>query len=297
MGIRTRSWPVWSADDQRNRLSGFVRVGFCAADCQCPTPTYNESAEIEALRQQVQDLQAQLDAATSMTVAPSTTATSTAAVVESTITTSSTTTTETPQVETVEQFYADYVAASQAGNLTYLTPRVHPELLATYGYDQCNDAVPPDPAFDIQVEGIAGPADWSHRIDGIDFEFSDVYTVSVEMTDSLGTSRQDMHVGIVGDRLHWFTDCGDSLEPDIAAREGALVTIGGDTTSEVFDAPESWRVDVSTRDFCGVFVNRDSDGSTVEIKSGDSDFVMQIRESGRFYIETTGCDAATALEN
>jgi len=285
-----------------SRLAAVVLI-LCALSLTACAAGSDESAEVEALRQQVQELQAELDAETSTTLAQEI-ATTSPEVSETTTTTTTapttTTTTEAPQAETVADFIADYVAAAQTGNSTYFTQRLHPKLVEAYGQDQCldyNAAFAPDPAYDIRIEGVSGPADWSLRLDGIDFDFSDVYTVGIELTDSLGASRSDMHVGMVGDRLYWFADCGDPLEPEITAEDDALVAIGGDTTSEAFDAPQSWRVEVATRDFCGVYVFRDGDGSTVEIKSGESDFVIQIRESGRFYIETTGCDGASAFEN
>jgi len=259
----------------------------------------DNAAEVEALRAQVAELKTQLDAATSTTAAsqPSGSTTTTMPVEVATAATTSTTTSPT---ETVEGFVADYVAALQIDDYVYLTQRLHPRLKETYGEDQCRDSIEAagaDPAYMIEVESVTGPSEWSIRIDGIDYTFEDVYTLGTRTTTSSGTTSPDLHVALVDGRFHWFTDCGEPLPADVAVPAGSLTSIGGDTTSSAFDAPGSWRIEVRTSDFCGVMVKRDDDGSSVELKSGESDFVIQIRESGRFYIETTGCESALALVN
>lgn len=147
---------------------------------------------------------------------------------------------------------------------------------------------------------MSEPEEWAWKFDGIDLAVPNTYSVDVNVVTGAETVRQDIHLSEVDGRLYFFADCGDPIADPTAttvAPEASLVSIGGDDTSESFDAPNSWRVEATTTDFCLVKVIRDADGSTAEIKSGESDFTIQIREAGRFYVETSGCLEAVATEN
>ncbi len=125
--------------------------------------------------------------------------------------TPSPTPTATPSVETVDEFVAVFIEAFRTGDERFLQARLHPEVIELYGQDQCLARVTAfeDATFDIGVESVTGPAEWTWEVDEVATPIPDTYTITGTITREGEATPTEIHYSLVDGTLHWFTDCGD----------------------------------------------------------------------------------------
>lgn len=113
--------------------------------------------------------------------------------------------------ETPEAFLAAFAEASRTADADFFFSRLHPVVLDRYGAAECRDffaAWQPD-KIAITVRSVAGPETFTWKVEDAEITVDDVLTASVTIELANGKKvRQDIHLGIVGDELRWFTDCG-----------------------------------------------------------------------------------------
>jgi hypothetical protein len=121
------------------------------------------------------------------------------------------TATPSPDLETPEEFAGALAAAHREGDAAFLLDRLHPEVIALYGRQQCSAFVKTirDQTRDYQVTGSSDLEPWPYEPDGRSIIVDDVYSVDVEATVAGETSSEELHFGLVGEELTWFTDCGE----------------------------------------------------------------------------------------
>lgn len=87
--------------------------------------------------------------------------------------------------------------------------------------------------------------------------------------------------------------CGAS---DSVENQGVdLIQIGPDERSETFEAPGPWRVVTATQEYCAVSVLEQPSGDTVASQWAESGFVIDVEQSGRFSLASSGCDSVRAV--
>ena len=119
--------------------------------------------------------------------------------------------TPTPPVETPEEFLERFVAAIRGGDADFLLERLHPIVVEFYGERTCRHAAEDfrDKTIAITFVSARGPGIYRWVVDGHEEDVADVLTVGVVFDRQGETSRQRIHLGIVGSELRWFTDCGN----------------------------------------------------------------------------------------
>jgi len=116
-----------------------------------------------------------------------------------------------PEPETPEEFAVALAAAHREGDAAFLLQRLHPEVIDLYGRKQCASFLKTirDETRDYQVTGSSQLEPWPYEPDGRSIVVEDVYSVDVEATVAGETSSEELHFGLVGEELTWFTDCGE----------------------------------------------------------------------------------------
>jgi hypothetical protein len=210
-------------------------------------------------------------------------------------TSASSTTTPGP-VADIEEFVLGLMADFQEADRDSLTGIVHPAVLQLYGADGCRAYVAglvpatigitpdhPEPV-DVEVERdghVLQLFGWILTLDEAGAAlFPEGLLVAVDDQEALG----------------WVPDCGRVL---ITADPGdlAIVTIGGDSRSVTFDAPDSWRVEAASNGPCEVILYDQTAGTSESVGSGDTSFVVQLGGTGRYSIEALGCTQVSVIEN
>lgn len=118
-----------------------------------------------------------------------------------------------PEPESPQEFAEALAAAHRDADSRFLLDRLHPEVIDLYGRPQCAAFVKTiqDETRTYQVTGSSDLEPWPYEPDGRSITVETVYTVEVEATVEGETSTAELHFGLVGEELAWFTDCGDPL--------------------------------------------------------------------------------------
>lgn len=119
--------------------------------------------------------------------------------------------TETSETEeTVEDFIAVLAAAMKSTDVDTLVARLHPEVVARYGVEQCRTyvATQGDPAFELAHISTSAPLVWAYATDGESVDIVDAFTVTVGQTKTNGFDRREIHLARFEGEVRWFSDCG-----------------------------------------------------------------------------------------
>ena len=116
----------------------------------------------------------------------------------------------------VEAFFAQWVAALQAGDAAFLFGRLHPAVVERYGEPACRTYLGGFrfPAAAVQVlSSDAATAVWAWDTDGRSSPIADAVGVRLRRTEDGATfTESDAHVALVDGEIRWFTDCGTPKE-------------------------------------------------------------------------------------
>ncbi|MBI2169665.1 MAG: hypothetical protein HYU28_09250 [Actinobacteria bacterium] len=129
-------------------------------------------------------------------------------------TTTSTTEAAAPTTEElVSAFYEVFGAAFREAETDFLFERLHPEVIALYGEDQCRafiEKVPDNRSFEILE--VHNPAPWNYgEREGREIPIEDAIQVDVIQRIDDRDTQLDSHLAVVGDEVRWFTDCGEPI--------------------------------------------------------------------------------------
>ncbi len=91
-----------------------------------------------------------------------------------------------------------------------LMARLHPEVLARYGADQCRAyvATQGDASFGLALVATTELEAWNYATDDVSTEVPDTFTATVDQSRAGDTSRRDIHFAYVEGEIRWFSDCG-----------------------------------------------------------------------------------------
>lgn len=120
-------------------------------------------------------------------------------------------TTSPEPIEPVEEFIRALGDAITNEDADFLFDRLHPVVVDFYGRVACLDHVArfrPGPTT-FTVREVRGPGVYEWTTDGVTTPVPDTYTVDVVLASGDEQRRDTVHLGIVGTRLTWFTDCGE----------------------------------------------------------------------------------------
>lgn len=118
----------------------------------------------------------------------------------------------------LQTFIEQFVPALRNNDTAFLFQHLHPAVLNLYGAAQCQSYVnqrPVDPTYNIVVLDAQGPASWAWLASGITTQVQDVYTLDAIVTVQGQTAKRQVHFGLVGDTVYWFTECGNPLATPI----------------------------------------------------------------------------------
>lgn len=116
-----------------------------------------------------------------------------------------------PAIETPEQFLSVFTEAVQTGDSDFLLARLHPDVIDFYGKRECRAFVAnfEDPTVEFVFRSVKGPGVYEWAVDGNETDVDDVLTVTATIAQEGEKSKREIHLGIVGTKLRWFTDCGE----------------------------------------------------------------------------------------
>jgi hypothetical protein len=115
--------------------------------------------------------------------------------------------------ETPHEFLSALGAALASADADLLVARLHPEVIARYGEEQCRPYVVAiqDPTAAFEVLSVSDPEPYLWVTDGLETEIPDTLSVDVIRTiDGQGTSVT-VHITEVDGQYTWFSDCGDPV--------------------------------------------------------------------------------------
>jgi len=113
-------------------------------------------------------------------------------------------------------FFVDLVAATRAGNIVSMLPRLHPAVIDRYGEAACQENLSTraaDATYEILVRSVGDPAPWDYVTDGLTTTIPGTWTVQADVTSAGTTEARELHVTPVDGGVRWFTDCGEPLAP------------------------------------------------------------------------------------
>lgn len=116
-----------------------------------------------------------------------------------------------PLDETPEDFVAALGAAASAGDVAWLTSRLHPAVLQRYGEEACLDYVTDyvvEPGVRLRAAAVAGPGTWVWESDGRSTDVDEVYRVDAHRFSGGVETTGSIEAGNVDGALHYFADCG-----------------------------------------------------------------------------------------
>lgn len=111
---------------------------------------------------------------------------------------------------TAEEFATELAAAINAGDVDYLTERLHPAVIERYGARQCRRFVRTTLAgdeVDWEVLGSSGPAPWPYASDERETVIEDAWAVTVRQPGA-DPETSERHFTPADGTWRWFTDCG-----------------------------------------------------------------------------------------
>jgi len=114
----------------------------------------------------------------------------------------------------LQTFMGQFVPALRTNDTVFLFQHLHPAVLNLYGAAQCQSYVnqrPVDTTYNIAVLDVQGPASWEWVASGISTQVQDVYTLDANVTVQGQTAKRQVHFGLVGNSIDWFTECGQPL--------------------------------------------------------------------------------------
>ncbi len=119
-------------------------------------------------------------------------------------------------IETIARFLSNFETAWQTGNGFFLFERIHPVSIAILGRPACeelNTTFIGDPTWREVLLSVSGPTLWTNDgYPGAPVIVPNTYTVVTDGTVGGITERRTWHLGIVGEKLHWFPRTCDLLE-------------------------------------------------------------------------------------
>jgi hypothetical protein len=116
-----------------------------------------------------------------------------------------------PEVETPEEFLPLFAQAIREGDARFLFSRLHPSVVDLYGARQCRASAGAfvDPEADFVFVSTSEPGEYPWEVDGVTTPVEDVLTVQVTAVAAGEEIDREIHLGIIGTELRWFTDCGE----------------------------------------------------------------------------------------
>lgn len=120
-------------------------------------------------------------------------------------------TSTTTSAETSEAFLEVLATAIRSGDERTLFDRLHPAVLERFGAEACRVhlAAFEDPTVAFAVVSVSEPAVYAWTTTNQTTAVPDTLTVDVDVVRRGEASRAAIHLGQLGKRLSWFTDCGD----------------------------------------------------------------------------------------
>jgi hypothetical protein len=112
--------------------------------------------------------------------------------------------------ETPQQFLPLFAKAIRRGSVVFLLDRLHPVVIDTYGEGQCRTYLQRfrDRTAAYKILSMSARMQYIYSPDGLAIRVDDVFSVRVNRTANGSTSTVIIHLGLVGDQIRWFTDCG-----------------------------------------------------------------------------------------
>jgi hypothetical protein len=110
----------------------------------------------------------------------------------------------------MQDFLTQLAQALATNDTQFLFDNLHPAVLKLYGADMCQAHFKqrsPDPSYKVEFISMTGPAPWSWVPAKAPIPVEDVYTVKATVTAQNKVTTAELHVGLVGDGLYWFTQC------------------------------------------------------------------------------------------
>jgi len=143
----------------------------------------------------------------------STTSTDAPAVTEAPSTTQEPTTTTTVPAETPQQFLDALATAFATGDGEFAFSRLHPQVIARYGEDQCRARMTEisDPTAAFEVVAVSEPADYTWVTDSLSSVAQNTLSVDVIRTAGGTQVSVTVHITEIDGQFHWFTDCGNPV--------------------------------------------------------------------------------------